>query len=91
MGGRGGFLGLCSSQAAAQHKAAQRGLLVCRSVNGKGYKSLSYATIGTDGFLGLGRHDVAIPIHQVKSGGKCVLPDATKDTLKAMPPFQCSE
>ena len=55
-------------------------------------KSLSYAIIGVGGFLGLGRHDVAIPVEQFKSGdGKILLPGATKDTLKAMPPFEYSK
>lgn len=52
-------------------------------------KSLSYAIIGVGGFLGLSRHDVAIPFNQFKSGdGKILLPGATKDTLKAIPPFE---
>ena len=51
-------------------------------------KSLSYAIIGVGGFLGLGEHNVAIPFNQFKSGdGKYVLPGATKDKLKALPPF----
>jgi len=52
-------------------------------------KSLSYAIIGVGGFLGLGTYDVAIPVDQFQSSdGKIVLPGVTKDTLKAMPPFQ---
>jgi len=55
-------------------------------------KSLSYAIIGVGGFLGLGTHQVAIPVNQFKSGdGKILLPGATKDTLKAMPPFEYSK
>jgi len=51
-------------------------------------KSLSYAIIGVGGFLGLGEHYVAIPFNQFKRGDdKYVLPGATKDTLKALPPF----
>ena len=51
-------------------------------------KSLSYAIIGVGGFLGLGTSHVAVPVSQINSdGGKIVLPGATKDTLKAMPPF----
>ena len=50
---------------------------------------VSYAIVGVGGFLGLGRHDVAIPISQLKkSNGKLVLAGATKDTLKAMPEFE---
>jgi sporulation protein YlmC with PRC-barrel domain len=49
----------------------------------------SVAIIGVGGFLGMGRHDVAIPTDQLKvEGGNLVLPGATKDALKAVPEFQ---
>jgi sporulation protein YlmC with PRC-barrel domain len=53
-------------------------------------KAVSYAIIGAGGFLGMGKHDVAIPVSQMKeaSDGKFILPGATKDALKAMPPFE---
>jgi hypothetical protein len=53
-------------------------------------KAVSYAIIGAGGFLGMGRHDVAIPVSQLKqqSDGKFFLAGATKDALKAMPPFE---
>jgi sporulation protein YlmC with PRC-barrel domain len=53
-------------------------------------KAVSYAIIGAGGFLGVGRHDVAIPVGQLKQqgDGKFVLAGATKDALKAMPPFE---
>ena len=52
-------------------------------------KAVSYAIIGVGGFLGIDRHDVAIPAGQLKiQGGKLVLPGATKDTLKALPKFE---
>ena len=53
-------------------------------------KAVSYAIIGAGGFLGMGRHDVAIPVSQIKqkSDGKFLLAGATKDALKAMPPFE---
>src|ERR1700756_3508940 len=53
-------------------------------------KAVSYAIIGAGGFLGVGRHDVAIPVGQLKqqSDGKFVLAGATKNALKAMPPFE---
>jgi PRC-barrel domain len=55
-------------------------------------KSLSYAILGVGGFLGLGTYHVAVPVSQFTSGdGKIVLPGATKDTLKAMPPFIYSQ
>ena len=51
--------------------------------------SASYAIIGAGGFLGLGKHDVAIPFNQFKVEGKYfVLPGATKDKLKALPKFE---
>jgi sporulation protein YlmC with PRC-barrel domain len=51
-------------------------------------KAVSYAIIGVGGFLGVGRHDVAIPVSQLKQiDGNFVLAGATKDALKAMPPF----
>jgi sporulation protein YlmC with PRC-barrel domain len=52
-------------------------------------KSVSYAIIGAGGFLGVGRHDVAIPVSQLKEdGGRFILAGATKDAIKAMPKFE---
>ncbi len=52
-------------------------------------KAVSYGIIQAGGFLGIDRHDVAIPVNQFKmQGGKIVLPGATKDVIKAMPEFQ---
>jgi sporulation protein YlmC with PRC-barrel domain len=52
-------------------------------------KNLSYAIIGAGGFLGVGKHDVAIPVNQfTESDGKIVLAGATKDRIKAMPEFE---
>ena len=49
-------------------------------------KSLSYAIVGVGGFLGVGEHQVAVPVSQVQQQmGKIVLPGATKDALKAAP------
>ena len=51
-------------------------------------KSLSYLIIAAGGFIGLGRHDVAVPVGQVQDlGGKLVLAGATRDSIKAMPAF----
>jgi len=37
-------------------------------------KAVSYAIIGAGGFLGVGRHDVAIPVNQLKENdGKFIL------------------
>ena len=52
-------------------------------------KAISYAIIGAGGFLGMDKHDVAIPVNQFKmEKGKIILPGATKEALKAMPPFR---
>jgi len=52
-------------------------------------KAVSFGIIQAGGFLGIERHDVAIPVNQFKiQGGKIVLPGATKDVIKAMPEFQ---
>ena len=52
-------------------------------------KSVSYAIIGVGGFLGMGKHDVAIPVNQLKADqDRIILPGATKDALKAMPTFE---
>jgi sporulation protein YlmC with PRC-barrel domain len=52
-------------------------------------KAVSYAIIGAGGFLGVGRHDVAIPVNQLKENdGKFILAGATKETIKAMPEFE---
>jgi sporulation protein YlmC with PRC-barrel domain len=48
----------------------------------------SFAIIGVGGFLGIGKRDVAIPMEQLKLHNKqLTLPGATKDALKALPPF----
>jgi sporulation protein YlmC with PRC-barrel domain len=52
-------------------------------------KAISYAIVNAAGFLGLPKHDVAIPVSQFKLvGQKLVLAGATKDALKASPPFE---
>lgn len=52
-------------------------------------KAVSYAIVGTGGFLGMDKHDVAIPMSQFKlEGGTITLPGATVDAVKAMPTFQ---
>ena len=52
-------------------------------------KAVSYAIIGAGGFLGMGKHDVAIRVNNFKLvEGKITLPGATKEALKAMPAFE---
>jgi sporulation protein YlmC with PRC-barrel domain len=51
-------------------------------------RSVSHAIIGVGGFLGIGRHEVAIPMDQIKFvGNRFVIAGATKAALKAMPEF----
>lgn len=51
-------------------------------------RNVSYVIVGAGGFIGLGRHDVAIPVSQIQDrAGKLVLPNATKDSIKALPEF----
>ena len=51
--------------------------------------SVSYVIVGAGGFAGLGKHDVAIPVSQIKhEGGKFILPGATKEVIKALPKFE---
>ena len=52
-------------------------------------RAISYAIIGVGGFLGIKKHDVAIPVNQFKGDqDRIILPGATKDALKAMPKFE---
>jgi sporulation protein YlmC with PRC-barrel domain len=52
-------------------------------------KVVTYAIIGAGGFLGMDKHDVAIPVKQFKVvDGKFTLPGATKDAIKKMPAFK---
>lgn len=51
--------------------------------------SVSYAIVGAGGFLGIRRHDVAIPVEQfVLQNNQFVLPGATKEALKTLPKFE---
>jgi len=51
--------------------------------------AVSFIIIGAGGFVGVGRHDVAIPANQLKQqDGKIVLPGATKEAIKALPKFE---
>jgi sporulation protein YlmC with PRC-barrel domain len=52
-------------------------------------KAVSYAIVGVGGFLGVGEHEIAVPVGQLKQQeGKIVLSGATKDALKAAPKFE---
>ena len=51
---------------------------------------LSVAVIDVGGFLGVGKHRVAIPVQQFSQIGpkRITLPGATKEALKQMPEFE---
>jgi len=52
-------------------------------------KAVSYVIIGAGGFLGVDRHDVAIPVSQIKlQDGKLVLPGASRQAMEAQPNFE---
>ena len=52
-------------------------------------KSVSYIIVGAGGFIGMGRHDVAIAVTQIQDqAGKLVMAGATPDLIKAMPQFE---
>lgn len=52
-------------------------------------KAVSYAIVGVGGFLGVGEHEIAVPVGMLKQqDGQIVLPGATKEALKAAPKFE---
>ena len=52
-------------------------------------KAVSYAIVGVGGFLGVGEHEIAVPVGKLKQEeDKIVLHGATKDALKAAPKFE---
>jgi sporulation protein YlmC with PRC-barrel domain len=52
-------------------------------------KQISYAIVSAGGFLGMGKHDVAVPVSKFQlTDNKLVLAGATKDSLKASPEFE---
>jgi sporulation protein YlmC with PRC-barrel domain len=55
-------------------------------------KAISYAIVNAGGYLGLAKHNVAVPVSKFKLvEGKLVLPGATKEALKASPEFQYAQ
>jgi sporulation protein YlmC with PRC-barrel domain len=52
-------------------------------------KALSYAIVGVGGFLGVGEHEIAVPVSKFRQQtGRIVLRGATKEALKAAPKFE---
>lgn len=51
-------------------------------------RKVSYVIVGAGGFIGIGRHEVAIPVTQIEDqAGRLVMPGATRDLVKSMPEF----
>jgi sporulation protein YlmC with PRC-barrel domain len=51
-------------------------------------RSMSYLIVGAGGFVGIGRHDVAIPVTEIRdTAGRLVMAGATRDSIGAMPTF----
>jgi len=55
-------------------------------------RSVSFAVVGAGGFVGLRRHQVAIPVDQLSPrNGEFLLPGATKEAIRAMPTFDYAD
>jgi sporulation protein YlmC with PRC-barrel domain len=51
-------------------------------------RKVTYVIVGAGGFIGIGRHDVAVAVGQIQdNAGKLIMAGATKDMIKAMPVF----
>ena len=51
-------------------------------------RNVSYLIVGAGGFVGIGRHDVAIPISEIRNeNGRILMPGASKESVKALPAF----
>ena len=58
----------------------------------KSDKSVTYAIVNAGGFIGLTKHNVAVPVSQFKMvGDKLVLDGATREALKASPSFEYAQ
>ncbi|MFN9472180.1 PRC-barrel domain-containing protein [Acidovorax sp.] len=52
-------------------------------------RNVSYIIVSAGGFVGIGRHDVAIPVSRIQDhAGKLVMAGATKDSIRSMPEFR---
>lgn len=52
-------------------------------------RAVTHAIVGAGGFLGLGEHDVLIPVEQFEfENDRLTLPGATKETLESLPVFE---
>ena len=54
-----------------------------------GDRAVTYAIVNAGGFVGLAKHDVAVPVSWFKlMDGKLILDGTTKETPEASPPFE---
>jgi sporulation protein YlmC with PRC-barrel domain len=55
-------------------------------------KHVSYVIIAAGGFVGIGTHNVAIPVSQIQNqAGKLVMPGATRNIVKSLPRFDYAD
>lgn len=55
-------------------------------------RNVSYLIIAAGGFIGIGKHDVAVPAVQVlEQNGRLVMTGATRDIVKSMPRFDYAD
>ena len=55
-------------------------------------RNVTYVIVGAGGFVGIDRHDVAVPVSQIRdTSGKLVMAGATKETIKSMPEFSYAD
>jgi hypothetical protein len=51
-------------------------------------RNVSFVIVGAGGFIGIGRHDVAIPVGQIEDrAGRLLMPGATQAMIQSMPEF----
>lgn len=52
-------------------------------------RNVSYVIVSAGGFVGIGRHDVAIPVSEIQDhAGRLVMAGATRDSIKSMSEFK---
>ena len=57
-----------------------------------GDRAVMYAIVNAGRFVGLAKHDVAVPVFRLKlMDGKLILDGTTKEALKASPPFEYAQ
>ena len=55
-------------------------------------RTVTSAIIGAGGYLGMGRHDVAVPVSRIAEvNNRIIMAGATKATIKAMPAFSYAD